>query len=276
MANSWKIGAVAGLVAGIASGLIAFISDNILAVIGLSSGMVYFNELIVNLIWGLIFGVIFSRTYNMIPGKGILKGLCYGLLVFLFTAFRESIWIAAYASVFFAISVALAYFFASIVFGIVLGILYDEPDRTLVRPDMTKGTFAGLIAGMLGGIVAYLMQIIDNVYVYQLGTAWMEPSFILSQLSVHLGIHAIYGGIFGAIFVYVYDLVPRKGISKAIVYGLIAYLVMDVHFAFRYILYAITIMPEILGENLGTLYIGFVAFLVFGIVLGLLYRKPSE
>jgi hypothetical protein len=275
MSSSWKIGAVSGLVAGIASGLIVFISDNILAGIGLSSGMVYFNEILVNLIWGLIFGVIFSRIYNMIPGKGILKGLCYGLLVFLFIGFRESIWIAAYASHILAMSIGFADLLASITYGLILGMLYYEPARTFVRPDMTKGTLAGIIAGILGGIAAYLMQIIDNIYVYKLGTAWMDPSFILSQLSVHLGVHAIYGGVFGAIFVCVYDMVPKKGLSKAIVYGLIAFLVTDVHFAFRYILYALTVWPEILGENIGTLYIGFVAFLVFGIVLGYLY-KPGD
>ena len=274
--KSWKIGAVSGLIAGIGAGLIVHISSLFLPMIGRTeTSFSYFNEITINLIWGIIFGIIYSRTYNMIPGKGIVKGIFYGLLVFFFTAFREAIWMVAYLWFYEAISVMFVYFFGSIAYGLVLGILYEEPTRRLGKFDMTKSALVGAIAGILGGIAAYLMQIIDNIFHYQLGSAWMEISFIIFQLSTHVGVHSIYGMIFGAIFTIVYSLVPKKGISKGIIYGLIAYLITDVHFGVRAIIYGITTIPGLVHEGFATIYIGFIAFLVFGIVIGYLY-KPTK
>jgi len=44
-------------------------------------------HILVNMLWGTIFGAIFTKVYYFVPGKGIKKGLCYGLIVYLTTTF---------------------------------------------------------------------------------------------------------------------------------------------------------------------------------------------
>lgn len=43
------------------------------------------GEIAIGIIWGAIFGVIYPLFYDKIPGKGILKGLVYSLIIFVIT-----------------------------------------------------------------------------------------------------------------------------------------------------------------------------------------------
>jgi len=269
MKNGYQKAITAGAIAGVIAGLVVSISSIGLPTIGFPILSTPLKEIVFNLIWGIVFGIIYSKIHSMIPGKGMIKGFYYGLLVFLFTAFRDAIWWAAYGVLIYAISLILLYIFASIIYGLVLGILYDGIAPKLRKFDLTKGAHAGTIAGILGGLAAYLMQILDNILHISVpqGFDWMEITIILSQLLTHVGIHTIYGAAFGVIFAIVYSLVPKKNISKGIVYGLIAYLITDFHAA-TYLIFN----GEIPG-GIATAYIGFVAFLVYGIVLGYLFRK---
>jgi hypothetical protein len=85
-------------------------------------------------------GLIFPKVYNLIPGKGAIKGLFYGLIAFLFTEviilpyslvygfywesrvplLSEAIFFGVKQLIFLGLSVW-------IVFGIVLGYLYKPP-----------------------------------------------------------------------------------------------------------------------------------------------------
>ncbi|WP_455369056.1 hypothetical protein [[Eubacterium] cellulosolvens] len=40
-------------------------------------------EISLGLIWGSIFGAIYAYAYKIIPGKGVIKGLYFGLIIWL-------------------------------------------------------------------------------------------------------------------------------------------------------------------------------------------------
>jgi hypothetical protein len=93
-------------------------------------------HIFLNMVWGIVYGAIFARVYNLIPGKKLLKGICYALMIFLVTNVQYIIyyefWIAPHN---WSIAMDLAYawlvvgFAQLIVFGIVLGLLYRKPSE---------------------------------------------------------------------------------------------------------------------------------------------------
>ena len=72
--------------------------------------------------WGIILAFIFSILYTAIPGKGIKKGLVYGLIIYLVSNIRAANLIWAYIPDWAAIC-AFTGIFALIPDGIVLGYL---------------------------------------------------------------------------------------------------------------------------------------------------------
>ncbi|WP_455280061.1 hypothetical protein, partial [[Eubacterium] cellulosolvens] len=46
----------------------------------------------INMFWGTIFGMIFPRVYDLVPGKRVLKGIIYGLTIFLLNSFQLGIY----------------------------------------------------------------------------------------------------------------------------------------------------------------------------------------
>jgi hypothetical protein len=49
-----------------------------------------------HLLWGAIFGAIFARTYNVIPGKGIIKGLYYAFIILIISSVHQGALSLAY------------------------------------------------------------------------------------------------------------------------------------------------------------------------------------
>jgi len=84
------------------------------------------------MIWGIIFGAFFAKVYNLVPGKKIKKGLCYGLTMFLITSCLIGAWCVIW-SIFHNDWIMARYLAGAlwitgtaqfIVFGLVLGYLY--------------------------------------------------------------------------------------------------------------------------------------------------------
>jgi len=127
------LGAIAGLIGGIAasSGL------NIVSIIGFgpphpTPPLTTLAALMVqDMGWGAIFGVLFVMFYDRIPGKGILRGLYFGLILYLITSFRVSTGLFAYG---FFVELAriwvlpwiIASFFHFVALGLILGALYKK------------------------------------------------------------------------------------------------------------------------------------------------------
>jgi len=87
------------------------------------------SHTLMNLIWGIVIGMIFTQVYNLVPGKGIIKGLCYSIIICTFSTFHMgAYWYGwgAIAIAWWAIWVGI--FSTATTLGIVLGALY-KPKR---------------------------------------------------------------------------------------------------------------------------------------------------
>jgi hypothetical protein len=84
-------------------------------------------EFILMFFWGMIFSVIFVMLYARLPGKNVMKGLYYGLLLILLSILYFAIWGLAYTYSLQAVLMAVAVCgLAFISFGIVLGYFYKR------------------------------------------------------------------------------------------------------------------------------------------------------
>jgi len=137
--NSLKNPIIAGLIAGFASGIVA----TIFRISGFNEELFsihpYYSSVPVNMqtigqveiIWGIIWGIIFTAFYalfyNYIPGKGIKKGLNYGIIVWAIAIFRQAIIGAVYGYYQLSIIEAIVCFFSvGITYGLLIGILYKK------------------------------------------------------------------------------------------------------------------------------------------------------
>jgi hypothetical protein len=137
-----KSGILAGAIAGIVAGIVNFALGPMLAQIEIieilggtweiwdPSFYVTFALAFISLalIWGTIFGLIYSRYYDSTPGRGVLKGLFFGLMIW----FIKDVAAGSYvALIFVAINISttliLVGFFMWVVYGLVLGYLYKPP-----------------------------------------------------------------------------------------------------------------------------------------------------
>jgi hypothetical protein len=111
-----------------------------------------------------------------------------------------------------------------------------------------------------------------------------DIDFLISRFGLQTYFHFVWCTIFGLFFAKVYNLIPRKGVIKGLVYGLIGLIITEGRVIGYYIVQAFYFeefgwheMAHIIrfeGEQMALL--GSTVWIVFGIVLGLLYRKPSE
>ena len=99
-------------------------------------------RLIINMMWGIVLVSIFLGVYNLIPGKGVLKGLYYGLLFFLVGSFRMSMYWFGWENLALTWRTGFIGFLGSgIAFGLVLGLLYRRPTEAIAvkKEKPTKG-----------------------------------------------------------------------------------------------------------------------------------------
>jgi hypothetical protein len=84
-------------------------------------------QISLGMIWGIIFGIIYSRFYDSIPGKEVLKGVYFGLLIWVVKDVAAgSYTILIRMDVSWGIGLILIGFFMWIVYGPVLGYLYKK------------------------------------------------------------------------------------------------------------------------------------------------------
>jgi len=287
MNNSLKIGIVAGLIAGLITGIVAFIQ----ALIEFNLGIPYWalppppetpiikiatTEIAINLIWGIIFGIIYSKAYDVIPGKGIRKGLVIGLFYYLVHWIRVTIFNLPYLEFGYAILNVTMGFTPLVVYGLVLGFLYEflhsrfhisKKSVKIKEYSITRGIYLGAIAGFLGGIVAYIFLVITRAMLDI--PVLLDIGWILSQIGTHTLIHMFWGIVFGAIYAKVYDLVPGKGITKGFYYGLIYLLITGL------IVSTYSLAYGHIAWFIGYAFIDTPALIAYGLILGALY-KPTK
>ncbi|MCW4032847.1 MAG: hypothetical protein NWF08_05590, partial [Candidatus Bathyarchaeota archaeon] len=126
--KSWKIGALAGLIAGIAAGIVHTICANIATSIGLFSlgwhpiiPNAYVANISLGIIFGVICGVIYSKANGVIPGKCILNGAFYGLILLLLSWVQTGTFGLIYGIYLDVAGHIFTGFFKWIAYGLVLG-----------------------------------------------------------------------------------------------------------------------------------------------------------
>jgi len=127
-------GAVAGLIGGIAAIIAIIIGVNLglwMPVPGILSATFltthHIFEVTIVILFGALFGVIYSRCYDSIPGKSIIKGLVYSMIIYLASSIRIGVLLESYEYANKAIVVLWLGFFTWIIYGLVLGYLYRKP-----------------------------------------------------------------------------------------------------------------------------------------------------
>jgi hypothetical protein len=292
MDNSLKIGAVSGFIASLFTGTVLAYSLSKMAIsmelivpwwIPIEEKSIAV-AILLNIIFGIILGVIYSKTYPAIPGKGALKGLFWGLILYMIIAVRTDTFWLAYGWT----TPELFTWLPIILWGLITGILYEflcsrySPIKELKikKYSIISGFHPGAIAGLCGGITASVVAVLGPAMgLWPIGgPVHLSFDFWWSQAGAHIFLNMFWGMIFGLMFPKVYDLVPGKGIIKGLVYGLTVYLITSFQVGTYIVIrsaYAEAWTAAISGVG-GMYVVGFSNAFVFALVLGLLYRKPSE
>jgi hypothetical protein len=287
MKNGYIMGMVAGAIAGVVGALAASIAfmaavilglpwppypiSSVLTITFMTSHVTF--EIMYYLVFGPIYGVIYSMYYDSTPGKGILKGLVFGLFLFLISNFYYGVLVESwglFGEVGGAIGPWWMGFFTLTTYGIVLGALYKKPIRAISEYNVKSGVFSGAIAGVITGVVAIISLIMGVILgVWERVPGILSATFFTASHIFEIVVAIVFGAIFGVIYSMYHDSTPGKGILKGLVFGLILFFISRARIAiliggYGYINTAIIITWH-----------GFFTFFVYGIVLSLLY-KPKK
>jgi hypothetical protein len=293
MTSSWKIGAISGLIAGIIGGLVF----TIFVEIAISNGLfpptthptvtyTYTINAIIGVFFGVIAGAIYSRVYSLIPGKGVSKGLLYGIILLIISWIQVSTFSMAYGHISFVVGEVFTAFFKWIAYGLVLGFLYEslcnrycpvKEEPKIVTYNFMSGIIPGAIAGVADGIAAAFANAIASMTgLYGPEVMAGAPDifsfdFWIFQSGGHIFVNLVWGAIFGMIFAKVYNIIPGRKISKGLCYSFMIFLFSTFLASVYWIAWGWTMV------GLYSIFVGICStWLAYGIVLGYLYRKPSE
>lgn len=292
MTSSLKIGAVSGLVAGIVAAIVCEFSNQLANSLGLFAP--YFREIntgnmIINIpvfgFWGIILGIIYSKAHYVVPKKGILKAVIYGLFIWFIVKIRVETFELAWGR---NLQVAGAIFYGFLMwlsYGIVLGLLYEFlhsrhqlTEEKLKTPtyDMRGGILPGAIAGLAGGFATSVVAIASTLGLIKYPEGFVPFTlFWLSESQALILLHMIWGAVFGAIFTRVYSLVPGEKVKKGLCYALIVFMITDV-LIWTYVWPWAVSHSALSTANYVTwslLVLDGAQAIVFGLVLGALYKK---
>ena len=293
MNNSLKVGAVSGLITGFVFG----ISTEFFFRIAVSMGLyepwfrpISPNNVIINvpvgITFGIILGIIYSKVYSLVPRRGIVKGLIYGLIIFFIYTVRIETFDLAYGRYLMVLGSYFTDPFAWLLFGLILGILYDEllyggqprvkEEFRIIEYKMRSGLLPGGIAGCIGGLAAGISMVtVTAIGLLPDAPKTLTLEFFLSQAQSHILINMMWGVVFGAIFAKVYSLVPNKGVLKGLCYALIIYLITSFQLGVWGTTWAVYHGASLIAVMMayGLFVVGSVNMIVYGLVLGALYKK---
>jgi hypothetical protein len=135
---------------------------------------------------------------------------------------------------------------------------------------MKNGIVVGSIAGLFSGISGFVFTIIHTDFMglsYPYSTVDIIPISNIATNEILLGV--IWGTIFGIFYSILYDSIPGQGLSKGLTYGMIAFLISRI----RPVFYAMS--GGDIPIAIAITFVGFFMFLIYGLVLGYLYKPPK-
>lgn len=125
---------VTGLVAGFISGIADFIFS-IISIFGIffpivltvDIQMLAIYTIITASLWGIVWVLLYAFFYDYLPGKGVRRGLFFGLIIWIIAPTSNWIISAACGYYLLAIQTVIVTFFSiGIVYGLILGYIYKE------------------------------------------------------------------------------------------------------------------------------------------------------
>ena len=123
------IGAIAGLIGGLFTMLPFFItiSLGIYEIPPIPMERFGVAMIVLSIIAGAVLGIIYSMFYDSIPGKNAMKGLYFGLIIFVICIVADWLYIAFMLGMTpFIIGSIIIEFFYFVVYGIALGYYYKK------------------------------------------------------------------------------------------------------------------------------------------------------
>jgi hypothetical protein len=279
MNNSIKNGIISGSIAGLVLTIVLEIYVRISVSIGLWD--TFLREIITPyfflkifplfIFWGAILGIIYSKVYSLIPKEKVMKGLIYGLLLFFIISLRYVMYDYPNTHTLSIAGFIFIDFFAWLAYGLALGIVYEslgkkyffEKESEISQYPIKSSLMPGAIAGLSSGIIASVFYLIFNM-----PEVW---NLIIIQILINI----LWGIIFGGIFNKVYNIVPRKKKKKGLYYGLIMFFITIFNVSsWTICLFAYNKYWQFIPGVIGFYWIsGFAQAIIFGLVLGYLYKK---
>jgi hypothetical protein len=129
-----------GGIAGAAIGIVQAVSGYVLADLGIIAFpggrgiwvpslvvLLFLATISMGVIWCAIFSIIYVQFYDKVPGKGVLKGFYFGMMIWLIKDIAAGSYVAlimVQTSV--AVSLIIIGFFMWIVYGLILGTFYKR------------------------------------------------------------------------------------------------------------------------------------------------------
>jgi len=282
MKNGYLAGMITGAIAGTAAGISAIFPQTLLVILGLNprvflEALPYAITVHVgfNMIFGIAFGIIYTRFYDVIPYKGIKKGLVYGLILYLTQDLWPAFYYLVYGNLTWISGFLFSGIFVSLTYGFLQGALYEGTQYLgKVKYDIKSGMTVGAIAGLIGGIVAFILQFI-NTFIIEVPNSWLDQISsnisIVNLAAIEIVPMTVWGVIFSTLFVLFFDRIPGKGSVKGLYFGLILCLLCVIRKFSWGIPYAMRYDTMIMGIITYSL-----MFIIYGLVLGLLYKKPPK
>lgn len=136
---------------------------------------------------------------------------------------------------------------------------------------MKNAILAGAIAGAVADIpVIASVYVLANIGVFEppVGSTEMWNSMIMLLGVAHLALDIFWGMIGGVAYSYLYSLIPGKAVLKGLTFGLSIWVIKDVA-AGSYLALTMLVVNSAIILIIG----GFVMWIVYGLVLGYLYKK---
>jgi hypothetical protein len=123
-------GLIAGFISGIADftfSIIAFFGIFVPIVLTVDIQMLAIYTIITASLWGIVWVLLYAFFYDHIPGKGVSRGLFFGLIIWIIAPTSNWIISAACGYYLWAIQTAIVTFFSiGIVYGLILGYFFKN------------------------------------------------------------------------------------------------------------------------------------------------------
>jgi hypothetical protein len=140
---------------------------------------------------------------------------------------------------------------------------------------MKNIVFASAIAGLISGLLSVIIIMIGRMIRLFGVLAPLENALVFSVGWIILTV--VFCIFFGLLYKGIYELIPRKGVMKGLFFGLFLWAIKDI-VAGAYLIFSGTIVAggllEWITAGFNLIVMGSYMWVIYGLVLGALYKKP--